>query len=114
MRIPQFLRPQHSGVVTLALFFGTTAAALALAWRFHFGVPVTAAAIIVGVPALYLGLQGLGDRNDASLATIADRLADKINDQWSKEDAVRGSTIATRFLSAGCQLIQSWSMIGRQ
>ena len=117
MRIPQSLRPQRSGVVTLALFFGTTAAALALAWRFHFGVPVTAGAIIVGVPALYLGWQGLSGRNDASLATVADRLADKINDQWSKEDAVRRLNdrhpLSVGWVPADPDLVDDWPSVKR-
>lgn len=117
MKIPQSLRPQRSGVVTLALFFGTTAAALALAWRFHFGVPVTAAAIIVGVPALYLGWRGLGDRNGASLAAMADKLADKINDQWSKEDAVRRLNdrhpLSVGWVPADPDLVDDWPSLKR-
>jgi hypothetical protein len=112
MRIPQSLRPQRPGVVTLALFFGTTAAALTLAWRFHFGVPVTAAAIVVGVPALYLGWQGLGDRHGTSLAAIADKLADKINDQWSKEDTVRRlndrDPLSIGWVPADPDLVDDW------
>jgi hypothetical protein len=49
---------------------------------------VCAAAIIVGVPALYPGWQGLREGKGISLDTVASKLADKINGQWLKEDAV--------------------------
>ena len=117
MRIPKTKPPQRSGVVTLILFFGTTAAALALAWEFDFGAPVTVAAIIVGVPALYLGWQGLGDRDDTSLATMADKLADKINYQWSREYAVRRlndrDPLSVSWVPADPDLVDDWPSLTR-
>lgn len=117
MRIRQSLRSRRSGVMTLALFLPTAAVALALAWQFHFGVPATAAAIMLGVPALYLGWQGLGDLNDASLVTVAGRLADKINDQWLKEDAVRQlndrRSLSVGWVPADPDLVDDWPSLER-
>jgi hypothetical protein len=88
-------RARRPGVVVLVLLFVTAAAALALILYYHLGVPAVvgvAVTVLLGLPALYLGLVPLKEARrppDRSLAQVADEVAARFRSQWNREVEAR-------------------------
>jgi hypothetical protein len=90
------LRVRRTGLVVLLLFFGTAAAALALARVYRLGVTQTLVAVLVGggAPAgLYVAWatyrESQAGSGDLSLAEIADQFAAAVGMQWETEARIR-------------------------
>lgn len=84
-------RLDRRGAVTLALFLGTSAVALALTLLYHLGVPGLVITLVLGLTPLYLGWVALqGDARPPSLTQIADELAARLRSQWADEAEARG------------------------
>lgn len=101
--------PRRVGVLYLLLVVLGVAGPLVLAWRFNLGTAETAATVVASLAPTYMGWEGLriawksfrADA-DATLDTVADRLAAAVKAQWDEEMATpAGSTTPIRSLSPG-------------
>ena len=105
---------------------GTTAVALALAYRYHLGVAQTLVAVLISGGAragpyiawvTYRLTASQGANRKDRLAAAADELASMIRSRWANEAAMRRLNdpypLPVSWISAGSSLMDSWDLISK-